>query len=59
VLVPVAQVSTVAQPASGSSGSETELVSVEVSGTLAAQVSIAAAADQVSLVLLPGNGGAS
>ena len=59
VLVPVARVTTVAQPASGSSGSETELVSVEVSETLAAQVSVAAAADQVSLVLVPGNGGAS
>jgi hypothetical protein len=56
VLVPSAVVTAVAQPSSGSSGSETELVSVEVSGTLAAGVSVAAAADQVSLVLLPQGG---
>ncbi len=56
VLVPDAAVSAVAPPTSGSSASETQLVSVEVSQTQAAQVSVAAAADQISLVLLPGSG---
>jgi len=59
VLVPDAVVSGVAQPAAGSSSSATQLVSVEVSQTEAAQVSVAAAADQISLVLLPGSGGPS
>ncbi len=56
VLVPDALVHDVATPQASSAGSETELVSLEVSATLAAQVSIAAAADQISLVLLPETG---
>jgi hypothetical protein len=57
VLVPDALVHDVATPQPAASGSETELVSLEVSSTLAAQVSVAAAADQVSLVLLPQSAG--
>src|ERR1035441_5553327 len=53
VLVPSAQVYAVATPPASSSGSATQLVSIEVSSTVAAGVSVAAAADQVSLVLLP------
>jgi hypothetical protein len=53
VLVPSARVYAVASPAPSSSGSTSELVSIDVSSTVAAQVSVAAAADQVSLVLLP------
>jgi hypothetical protein len=57
VLVPQARVRDVEQPSAASSGSETELVSVEVSQTLAPDVTVAAAADQISLVLLPQGGG--
>lgn len=53
VLVPSARVYEVATPAPSSSGAASELVSIEVSSTVAAEVSVAAAADQVSLVLLP------
>jgi hypothetical protein len=53
ILVPQASVFGTASPASDSSGATALLVSVEVSTTLAAAVSTAAAADQVSLVLLP------
>ena len=56
VLVPRAQVREVESPSAASSGSETELVSIEVSQTLASSVSIAAAADQISLALLPQGG---
>lgn len=52
VLVPSARVYGVASPPLNSSGAS-ELVSIEVSSTVAAEVSVAAAADQVSLVLLP------
>jgi hypothetical protein len=57
VLVPEAVVREVAQPSTNASNGETELVSVEVSDSLAAVVSVAAAAGQVSLVLLPPEGG--
>lgn len=53
VLVPQATVFATAGPSANSSNGATELVSVEVSSTLAAAVSTAAAADQVSLALLP------
>jgi Chaperone for flagella basal body P-ring formation len=53
VLVPEAPVFDVTTPGADSGGTLTELVSVEVPTTLAAAVSNAAAADQVSLVLLP------
>ncbi len=53
VLVPSARVYGVAVPSLSSSGATSELVSIEVSSTVAAEVSVAAAADQVSLVLLP------
>ncbi len=53
VLVPEAAVFDVTTPGANSGGTLSELVSVEVPTTLAASVSTAAAADQVSLVLLP------
>ena len=53
VLVPQATVFDVEVPSSNSSSGASLLVSVEVSSTLAASVSTAAAADQISLVLLP------
>ncbi len=53
VLVPNAPVFDVEVPSTGSDSDTSQLVSVEVSSTLAAAVSTAAAADQVSLVLLP------
>ena len=53
VLVPEAAVFDVTTPGANSGGTVSELVSVEVPTTLAASVSTAAAADQVSLVLLP------
>jgi hypothetical protein len=53
VLVPQASVFDVAVPPADSASSASLLVSVDVSSTLAAAVSTAAAADQVSLVLLP------
>jgi SAF domain len=53
VLVPDATVHDVATPQAAASGSTTLLVSLEVSATVAAQVSVAAAAGQISLVLLP------
>lgn len=53
VLVPDAAVFDVTTPGANSGGTVSELVSVEVPTTLAAAVSTAAAADQVSLVLLP------
>jgi hypothetical protein len=53
VLVPAALVFDVEVPPADSESSASLLVSVEVSSTLAAAVSTAAAADQVSLVLLP------
>jgi hypothetical protein len=53
VLVPSARVYGVTLPPANSSGTTSELVSIEVSSTMAAEVSVAAAADQVSLVLLP------
>ena len=53
VLVPEAAVFDVTTPGANSGGTVSELVSVEVPTTLAAAVSTAAAADQVSLVLLP------
>ncbi len=53
VLVPGAGVTATAVPATGASTDATLLVSVEVTTALAAAVSTAAAADQVSLVLLP------
>ena len=53
VLVPEALVFDVEGPPADSASSVSQLVSVEVSSTLAAAVSTAAAADQVSLVLLP------
>jgi len=59
VLVPQAEVRQIAAPSSSSSGGESALVSVEVSQTVAAEVAVAAAADQVSLVLLPQSGGRS
>jgi hypothetical protein len=53
ILVPRASVFSVGQPAAGSSGGNTLLVSVEVSSTVAAAVATAATAGQVGLVLLP------
>jgi SAF domain len=53
VLVPQARVSDVEAPPGNPSGAESQLVSVEVSSTVASAVSTAANADQVSLVLLP------
>ena len=53
VLVPQANVFDVEIPPASAGSSASQLVSVEVSTTLAAAVSNAAAADQVSLVLLP------
>ena len=53
VLVPEAAVFDVTTPGANAGGTLSELVSVEVPTTLAAAVSTAAAADQVSLVLLP------
>jgi SAF domain len=53
VLVPQATVFDVEPPSPNSSPSASLLVSVEVSTTVAAGVSLAANADQVSLVLLP------
>ena len=53
VLVAQASVFDVATPPTNASGTVSELVSVEVPSTLAAAVSIAAAGDEVSLVLLP------
>jgi SAF domain len=53
VLVPDATVHDVATPQAASSGSATLLVSLEISATVAAQVSVAAVAGQISLVLLP------
>jgi hypothetical protein len=53
VLVPQASVFDVQAPPVNSSGSISELVSIEVSSTFAAAVATTAAADQVSLVLLP------
>jgi hypothetical protein len=57
VLVPQAGVFDVETPPASSAASVSQLVSVEVSSTLAAAVSTAAAADQVSLVLLPSGPG--
>ena len=57
VLVPQARVFQVDAPPSNSSSGFSLLVSVEVSSTLAAAVSTASAADQVSLVLLPATEG--
>jgi len=59
VLVPSARVYGVASPPPNSSGATSELVSIDVSSTVAAEVSVAAAADQVSLVLLPRAGAGS
>jgi hypothetical protein len=56
VLVPAATVTDAQAPPGGSASSVAELVSVEVSATLAPAVSVAAAADQVSLVLLAPTG---
>ena len=53
VLVPAARVFDTALPPATSSSGAAELVSVEVSQTVAASVSTAATAGQVSLVLLP------
>jgi len=53
VLVPQATVFDVESPSPSSSPTASLLVSVEVSSTVAAGVSLAANADQVSLVLLP------
>lgn len=56
VLVPSALVVATAAPPTSSSGSTMELVSVEVAAPVAADVSVAAAAGQVSLVLVPSGG---
>ena len=56
VLVPQASVFAVETPPASSSAGVSLLVSVEVSSTLAAAVTTRAAADQVSLVLLPNSG---
>ena len=53
VLVPEALVFDVEAPPADSASNASQLVSVEVSSTLAAAVSAAAAADQITLVLLP------
>lgn len=57
VLVPQAGVFDVEAPPANSSSEASQLVSVEVSSTVASAVSTAANADQVSLVLLPSNSG--
>jgi hypothetical protein len=57
ILVPQATVFETAAPPVDSSSGATELVSVDVSATLASAVSTASAADQVSLVLLPPGSG--
>ncbi len=57
VLVPQANVFDVEIPPASTSASVVESVSVEVSATFAAGVSTAAAADEVSLVLLPNGAG--
>jgi Chaperone for flagella basal body P-ring formation len=57
VLVPLASVFDVESPSPNSSPNASLLVSVEVSSTVAAGVSMAANADQVSLVLLPPTSG--
>ena len=58
MLVPQATVFDVGPPSANSSDGASLLVSVEVSRTLAAEVSTAASAGEVSLVLLPqGSGG--
>ncbi len=57
VLVPQATVFGTSEPSANSSNGATQLVSVEVSSTLAAAVSTVAAADQVSLALLPPDSG--
>ncbi len=59
VLVPSALVVAAAIPPPNSSSSSNELVSVEVSLAQAAPVSVAAAAGQVSLVLVPTSGAGS
>ena len=53
ILIPQATVFETSAPSTQTAGGASELVSVEVSATLAAAVSTAAVADQVSLVLLP------
>jgi hypothetical protein len=53
VLVPDATVFNTANPGTESSSDATELVSLELAGSVAPAVSAAAAADQVSLVLVP------
>ena len=53
VLVPEAPVFQTAAPSAAAGDGASELVSIEVSATLAAAVTTAAVADQVSLVLLP------
>lgn len=53
VLVPASRVYAVALPPANAGSSTTELVSLLVSSTLAPEVSVAAAADEVSLDLLP------
>ena len=53
VLVPRAQVYDVASPSAASGGASTQLVSVELAQQLAPAVSVAAAAGQVSIVVLP------
>jgi hypothetical protein len=58
VLVPQASVFDVEAPPPNSSSEASQLVSIEVSSTVAAAVSTAANADQVSLVLLPPISGA-
>jgi len=57
VLVPQATVFDVGPPSANSSNGASLLVSVEVSTTLAAEVSNAASAGEVSLVLLPQGSG--
>ena len=57
VLVPNAVVFNTAFPGSQSSGDTSELVSLELSESVAPAVSAAAAADQVSLLLIPGSTG--
>ncbi len=53
VLVPRAQVYDVASPSAASGDASTQLVSVELAQQLAPAVSVAAAAGQVSIVVLP------
>ena len=57
MLVPQANVFDVETPSASTGTNASLLVSVEVSSTLAATVATAAAADQVSLVLLPSGSG--